>query len=149
MQLIGDRKVLDLADLLPLSSTSRTALDRLCTLADELEKLGLENRIQFDLGEILGFDYYTGMVFEVHAPGSGLALGGGGRYDSLLERFGCPRPAVGFSLSLDRLASIVPEGPTDLAERPPPQVVAKTAEPHQVLSEAMEFRRKGRRVKVG
>jgi ATP phosphoribosyltransferase regulatory subunit len=149
MQLIGDRKVLDRAEQLPLPSMSRSALGRLGTLADELERLGLENRIQFDLGEVLGFDYYTGMVFEVHASGSGLALGGGGRYDSLLERFGCPRPAVGFSLSLDRLASIIPESSSKLAERQPPQVVEKTAAPHQMFAEAIEFRRKGRRVKVG
>ncbi len=149
MQLIGDRKVLDRADHLTLPSTSRVALGRLVALADELVKLGLEKRIQFDLGEVLGFDYYTGMVFEVHAPGSGLALGGGGRYDSLLERFGCPRPAVGFSFSLDRLASIVSGGSADFMDRPPAEVVAKASEPHRVFSVAMDFRRRGRRVKVG
>jgi ATP phosphoribosyltransferase regulatory subunit len=149
MQLIGDRQVLVRAEGMPIPSTSRNALGRLVRLAEELERLGLNNRIQFDLGEVLGFDYYTGMVFEIHAEGSGLALGGGGRYDSLLSRFGCARPAVGFSLSLDRLASQVAEKSTDLAKRKPPQVVAKTQDPHRTFSEALEFRRRGWRVEVG
>ena len=51
-------------------------------------------------------DYYTGLVFEARAPGSGDPLAGGGRYDRLLTILGAtaPIPAVGFSLWLDRIA---------------------------------------------
>jgi ATP phosphoribosyltransferase regulatory subunit len=47
--------------------------------------------------------YYTGAVFEVYDPALGAPLGGGGRYDDLLGRFGRRLPAVGFALGVDRL----------------------------------------------
>lgn len=56
-----------------------------------------------DLGLTLKLGYYTGAVFEVYAPGQGHAIGGGGRYDDLLGRFGRPLPAVGFALDVDAL----------------------------------------------
>ncbi len=68
--------------------------------------LGAEvrERVIFDLGLIRDLDYYTGAVFEIYAPGSGMPLGGGGRYDDLLGRFGDRElPAVGFAISLDSL----------------------------------------------
>ena len=47
--------------------------------------------------------YYTGAVFEVYDPALGAPIGGGGRYDELLGRFGRSLPAVGFALGVDRL----------------------------------------------
>jgi ATP phosphoribosyltransferase regulatory subunit len=60
-------------------------------------------RIVFDLGLARGLGYYTGAVFDVLDPALGEPLGGGGRYDDLLGRFGRPMPAVGFALHVDRL----------------------------------------------
>jgi ATP phosphoribosyltransferase regulatory subunit HisZ len=60
-------------------------------------------RIVFDLGLARGLGYYTGSVFDVLDPALGEPLGGGGRYDDLLGRFGRPMPAVGFALTIDRL----------------------------------------------
>jgi ATP phosphoribosyltransferase regulatory subunit len=60
-------------------------------------------RVIFDLGLLRDLDYYTGAVFEVYDPALGAPLGGGGRYDDLLGRFGRPLPAVGFALGIDRL----------------------------------------------
>ena len=60
-------------------------------------------RVIFDLGLTRDLGYYTGAVFEVYAAGLGEPLGGGGRYDELLGRFGRPLPAVGFALGIDRL----------------------------------------------
>ena len=52
-----------------------------------------------------GLEYYTGMVFEVYIPELDIALGGGGRYDRLIEVFGGePTPAVGVAHGLDRIA---------------------------------------------
>jgi ATP phosphoribosyltransferase regulatory subunit len=56
-----------------------------------------------DLGEFRGFDYYDGVVFDVFAEGMGAELGGGGRYDHLIGRFGRPLPSTGFGLDVDRL----------------------------------------------
>ena len=57
------------------------------------------------------FDYYTGMVLEAYAPGVGVPLGGGGRYDGVLGRFGMPAPAAGFALGVERLSiALVEQG---------------------------------------
>ena len=51
-----------------------------------------------------GLEYYTGMIFEVYIPELDIALGGGGRYDRLIEVFGGePTPAVGVAHGLDRI----------------------------------------------
>jgi ATP phosphoribosyltransferase regulatory subunit len=57
----------------------------------------------FDLGLVRNIGYYTGAVFEVYDPALGAPIGGGGRYDDLLGRFGRSLPAVGFALGVDRL----------------------------------------------
>ena len=56
-----------------------------------------------DLGLVRNIGYYTGAVFEVYDPALGGPIGGGGRYDDLLGRFGRRLPAVGFALDVDRL----------------------------------------------
>jgi len=60
-------------------------------------------RVIFDLGLVRNIGYYTGAVFDVYDPALGAPLGGGGRYDELLGRFGRDLPAVGFGLNVDRL----------------------------------------------
>jgi ATP phosphoribosyltransferase regulatory subunit len=60
----------------------------------------------YDLGEVRGLEYYTGMQFEVYVAGAGRAVGAGGRYDELMGRFGRPMPAVGVSLDLDTIAEV-------------------------------------------
>jgi ATP phosphoribosyltransferase regulatory subunit HisZ len=54
----------------------------------------------FDLGLVRELDYYTGAVFEVYDPAVGFALGGGGRYDGLVGRYGRDLPACGLALDL-------------------------------------------------
>jgi ATP phosphoribosyltransferase regulatory subunit len=63
----------------------------------------VSERIVFDLGLARGLGYYTGSVFDVLDPALGEPLGGGGRYDDLLGRFGRSLPAVGFALTIDRV----------------------------------------------
>ena len=60
-------------------------------------------RLIFDLGLSLKLGYYTGAVFEVYDSALGAPIGGGGRYDDLLGRFGRPLPAVGWALNVERL----------------------------------------------
>ena len=60
-------------------------------------------RIIFDLGLARPLPYYTGAVFEVYDAALGAPLGGGGRYDDLIARFGRDLPAVGWALNVERL----------------------------------------------
>jgi len=72
-------------------------------LVHELLEPGVADRVIFDLGLVRNIGYYTGAVFDVYDPALGAPLGGGGRYDELLGRFGRRLPAVGFALGIDRL----------------------------------------------
>jgi len=62
-------------------------------------------RVIFDLGLVRELGYYTGAIFEVYDTAIGVPLGGGGRYDDLLGRFGRPLPAVGWALDVERVHS--------------------------------------------
>jgi histidyl-tRNA synthetase len=65
---------------------------------------GCKTDIIVDAGFARGLEYYTGMIFEVDVPKLDLALGGGGRYDRLVELFGGePTPAVGVAHGIDRI----------------------------------------------
>ncbi len=69
----------------------------------ELERRGVADRVIFDLGLVRELGYYTGAVFEIYDPAVGFALGGGGRYDELIGRFGRPLPACGIALDVQRV----------------------------------------------
>ncbi len=70
---------------------------------DILEAAGVADHVTVDFGTMRSFDYYTGIVCEVLAPGLGLPVGGGGRYDGVLAAFGTPAPAAGFAVGIERL----------------------------------------------
>ena len=78
-------------------------LDRLADVYKRLTSTGQHDAILIDLGEFRGFEYYDGIVFDVFAGGVGAELGGGGRYDHLLGRFGRAMASTGFALDVDRL----------------------------------------------
>ena len=79
------------------------ASQRLAETFEGLEQAGIADRVQLDLGLLRELGYYTGAMFEVYDPALGHVLGGGGRYDDLLGRFGREMPAAGFALYLERL----------------------------------------------
>jgi ATP phosphoribosyltransferase regulatory subunit len=64
---------------------------------------GLADAILLDLGEVRGFDYYSGVNFEAYVEGYGTEVCGGGRYDHMVARFGDPCPATGFAFDVNRL----------------------------------------------
>jgi histidyl-tRNA synthetase len=74
----------------------------------EILELTRESNVKFETlveaGFARGLEYYTGMIFELYVPEIEIALGGGGRYDKLIELFsGEPTPAVGVAPGIDRL----------------------------------------------
>lgn len=72
-----------------------------------LENAGLSKLVTYDLTLTSEMSYYTGMLFEVFASGSGFAIGNGGRYDGLLHEFNCNVGATGFGLRVDRLLEVM------------------------------------------
>jgi ATP phosphoribosyltransferase regulatory subunit len=79
-------------------------VDALLDLHAQLEARGVAERVIYDLGLVRELGYYTGTVFEIYDPAVGFALGGGGRYDDLIGRFGDRRlPACGLALDLHRV----------------------------------------------
>jgi ATP phosphoribosyltransferase regulatory subunit len=79
------------------------ATARLAETYAALAERGVADRVRLDLGLLRDLGYYTGAILEVYDPALGHILGGGGRYDELMGRFGRPLPAAGFSLYLERL----------------------------------------------
>jgi ATP phosphoribosyltransferase regulatory subunit len=103
---IGRREALeDAARVAP--AASRPGLAHLLALDGALSSSEREHLV-YDLGEVRGLDYYTGIHFELYTAGAGRAVGAGGRYDDLMARFGHPMPAVGMSLDLDSIAEVQP-----------------------------------------
>ena len=99
----GGEELLKNAYDIALNEQSRRALDNLAEIYRLLKAYKVEQYVRFDLGIIRDFSYYTGMVFEVYAPGLGYPLCGGGRYDHLLADFGTACPATGFALGIERI----------------------------------------------
>jgi ATP phosphoribosyltransferase regulatory subunit len=79
------------------------ATSRLRETAEAIASKGISERVIFDLGLVRDLGYYTGATFEVYDPALGHIIGGGGRYDDLLGRFGRALPACGFALFVERL----------------------------------------------
>jgi ATP phosphoribosyltransferase regulatory subunit len=89
-----------------------TALE---TLAQKCAAPGVE--ISFDLAELGGFNYESGLVFAAFAPGSPDAVARGGRYDEVGKSFGRSRPATGFTMDLRQLAALPRPSPKAEGER--------------------------------
>jgi ATP phosphoribosyltransferase regulatory subunit len=79
------------------------AVENLRECHELLATRGVADRVIFDLGLVRELGYYTGAIFEVYDPAVGFALGGGGRYDDLIGRFGEPRAACGIALDVQRV----------------------------------------------
>jgi ATP phosphoribosyltransferase regulatory subunit len=101
---MGRREALESA-VLETPPAAVAGLRHLLALDDALSA-GERAHVVYDLGEVRGLDYYTGVHFEVYVSGAGRAAGAGGRYDDLMGRFGRPMPAVGVSLDLDAIAEV-------------------------------------------
>jgi ATP phosphoribosyltransferase regulatory subunit len=76
---------------------------RLAATYEAATERGVGDRVRVDLGLLRDLGYYTGAIVEVYDPAIGHILGGGGRYDELMGRFGRPLPAAGFALYLERV----------------------------------------------
>ena len=121
LQLYGDEKVLEEAEkVLPSSPLLHEALRNLKWLArhtKSAETMASAVRVTFDLADLRGHAYYSGTRFAIYGQGAELARGG--RYNEVGAVFGRNRPAVGFSLDLKELVSVLPARPLKAAIRAP------------------------------
>lgn len=105
-ELYGDHKVLtDAASRLPDYPEIRTALNELSIAKEELKPI--VDEIAFDLADLRGYHYHTGMVFAAYTSGCSNAIALGGRYDEIGKAFGRARPATGFSMDLRELSRLM------------------------------------------
>jgi len=115
----------------PIADSAPKSIDYLCRQCDEhfsqLKRyLGLLE-LPFEINHRLvrGLDYYTRTVFEIQpeAEGAQSTLGGGGRYDDLIEGVGGkPTPAIGFAAGIERIISNLKKQKASIPPLPRPQV---------------------------
>ncbi|MBE0488328.1 MAG: ATP phosphoribosyltransferase regulatory subunit [Halomonas sp.] len=115
------------------------ALDQLRALHRGVLVSHPEVALYFDLGELRGYAYHTGMMFAAYLPGYGQALAKGGRYDDTGRAFGRARPATGYSMDLKLLAGLSPM-------EPPVDGIWAPAEGEGLQAAVVALRAKGARV---
>ena len=139
----GDKDVLDRAreQLKTAPVSVHDAIDSLEKIADQLMSFAPGIPLHFDLAELRGYHYHTGLVFAAYKPGIGQAIVKGGRYDHIGEVFGRSRPATGFSADLRSLMRYDQNehGSADL-------VFAPSVQDESLVSKVMELRAQGTRV---
>jgi ATP phosphoribosyltransferase regulatory subunit len=114
--LYGDESVLaEAAKALPGTPPIREALEHLRWLSQHVEGA----TIRFDLADLRGYAYYSGVRFGIYTPGASDALVRGGRYDEVGAVFGRIRPAVGFSLDVKQLVGVAASRPLKAVIRAP------------------------------
>lgn len=113
-------------------------IENLRKIQMRLGQMGVED-YKIDLGVARGLEYYTGAVFEVYSDET--QLGGGGRYDGLIESLGGePTPAVGVGFGVDRIARVLEENGKGTGENGLDAMIIPTEE--SMLKEGLKIARK-------
>lgn len=131
LELHGDEQVLGRArqQLAEQAPGALQAVEALEAIAGALKALQPDLQLYFDLAELRGYHYHTGVVFAAYVPGHGQALANGGRYNDVGRVFGRARPATGFATDLKALMTLMPSsesvgGAIDAPARPDPDLLA-------------------------
>ncbi|RRJ63148.1 ATP phosphoribosyltransferase regulatory subunit [Paenibacillus oralis] len=144
LRLRGSKEICGQALELSENPTAQAAVEHLSRVWDALEDFGVAEHVMIDLTMIGDFSYYTGMTFEGYAAELGFPVCNGGRYDNLLQQFGRPAPATGFSLKTNRILDGV-DGIS--AERELPILLQYDAPNRKrAFAEAERLRQEGRNV---
>ena len=116
-RLAGGRECLERASALLADGPAAlvSALEELQQVADAIARRYPQVDLFFDLGEMRGYDYETGLVFAAYSPGHGQALANGGRYNGIGAVFGRDRAATGFSTDLVAINTLGHNGFTEAA----------------------------------
>ncbi|MFV1993360.1 MAG: ATP phosphoribosyltransferase regulatory subunit [Acidiferrobacterales bacterium] len=111
VELSGDEQVLEIArKAFGNNKEIVSCLDNVQSVYNVFKNnSGKDVPVLFDLAELSGYGYYTGIVYSAFIPGHGRAIAKGGRYDGIGQAFGRDRPATGFSADMRELINLVPE----------------------------------------
>ena len=120
------------------------ALRHLWALSSAIERHIPEATLHFDLAELRGYRFHTGVVFAAFVPGYGQEVARGGRYDSIGEVFGRSRPATGFSADLKTLSALG----EDAAAPQPRGILAPWGDAADLVNAIRQLREHGERVVV-
>ncbi len=122
----------------------RQALDTLQVVADATRVAHPALPLYFDLAELRGYQYYTGVVFSAFVPGQGHAVAQGGRYDGIGRAFGRARSATGFSADLRLLLKLASNAGSAVA----PGILAPYGQAAALQERIRALRAAGERVVV-
>ncbi|PLW81817.1 ATP phosphoribosyltransferase regulatory subunit [Kineobactrum sediminis] len=135
LDLHGDESVLDgaratFAEAVP---EALAAVDALQQVAAAIRRLRPGLTIYFDLAELRGYHYHTGIVFAAYVPDHGQALANGGRYNNVGKVFSRARPATGFATDLKALMTLfsvtqIERGAISAPDLDTPGLVARVGE---------------------
>lgn len=143
----GGREILDAAGQGLRAERPLRALDELRRLWDLCAAHGLNGGVlHLDLGAVRDWDYYTGPIFELFTRDLGFPLGAGGRYDSLLARFGLNLPATGFVMFVDRCCDALLRREARFAQPSPLRVAYADGQARTAIALAQGLRDAGARV---
>jgi len=143
VDLNGDERVLAeaRAALRSAGSAVQQALANLEQIAQLAQRRMPGSALHFDLAELRGYHYQTGVVFAAFVPGHGQEIARGGRYDDIGRAFGGARPATGFSTDLETLIML---GPRQADQQG--AVFAPNVDDAALQAVVADLRRQGQRV---
>jgi len=136
----------DELDSLASAGVGDRVMDEIAALFDWVLQVAPAEDIGFDPSLVRQLDYYTGPVFEVYCPDTGDLLGGGGRYDGLMGRFGVEEPATGFAVDLHAVQSAAAMNGAAEPLEPLCLVLVPSESSHQGADLARKLRANGFRV---
>lgn len=147
--LFGTVSILEDAKKAVSNKRSRHAIERLEKVYRTLVDYGVEKYVSFDLGMLSKYNYYTGIIFKGYTYGVGDAIVKGGRYDSLLGRFGKEAAAIGFVIVVDDLLAAMGRQNVIISGIEEPVKLYYTEETFkEKLMEAKHMRSSGKKVEL-
>lgn len=123
----------------------KQALDYLKQVAAKVKQSHVDVKLHFDLSELRGYHYHTGILFAVFVPGQGQEIARGGRYDDIGRVFGRARPATGFSTDLKSLVNLFDNQSVNSVSS---AIFAPSSDDPSLLSVITELRAQGKIVIV-
>jgi len=143
-RLFGGPEVLDRAADAVRNPRSQAAIANLRRVVEVLAVYGVGEHVTFDLGELGGLDYHTGITFDAYLPGVGQAVCSGGRYDNLTAAYGEAMPATGFTFNLLNLLFALDKGLDPVAVHGTDVLIAQSGESKELAQRiAQALRRQG------